>query len=256
MRAIFGTYRLFLTGLVVITSVLAVNFTPAHARASLIVKKDFIPQANPDNSITLQNRPVETKVLANDKDLKDVPLTLRISNPPSHGTATIIATDKPSVRYTPETDFVGTDQYEYTVCDRDIQCSSAAVTILVQAAASDPVSPDSTPPTVTWEAPVPAGEIYTVGNENVVLTASAWDNIGVVKVSFLWWNASDQQYIILGEDDHEPFELRFNTSILTNGWNQIFVRAVDAAGNSSDYPFIWLYKTVMDHQVFLPYARR
>ncbi len=87
------------------------------------------PIAVNDNETTDVNTPISIDVLANDVDANGDNLSINtINSAPSNGTATI---DNGLITYTPNTDFVGTDNFEYVVCDPDGLCDTALVTVTV-----------------------------------------------------------------------------------------------------------------------------
>lgn len=111
-----------------------------------------------------------------------------------------------------------------------------------QVATKTPVI-DNEAPTVRWILPVLAGELYELREgEQILLEAGAWDNESIKEVRFFWWDAVNLRHITLATLVQGPFRININASMLNPEWNQVFVIASDAAGNKSDYPFIWLYK--------------
>lgn len=137
----------------------------------------------------------------------------------------------------------------------------ATATPTVTATATPTVAAiDQEAPTVQWIGPVHAGERYDVHEgDQVLLEADASDNVGIGTVRFLRWDAVNEQYVTLGSLVQPPFRLQISGSILNPDWNQVFVIASDQARNSSDYPYIWLYKLVeggglRDYQVYLPFT--
>lgn len=90
------------------------------------------PIANSDQATTSPNTPTTIHVLANDVDPDGEPLTVTIDIPPSHGTATV---EGNQIRYTPNTDFVGTDSFIYLVSDGRGGAVTALVTVTVSTTA-------------------------------------------------------------------------------------------------------------------------
>ena len=80
---------------------------------------------------------------------------------------------------------------------------------------------DTTAPTVNVTAPSGGA---TVGG-SVDVTASASDNVGVVKVEF-YVNG-----MLLGSDTSSPYSLTWDTTSVPNGTHTLMAKAVDAAGN-------------------------
>ena len=84
--------------------------------------------AEPDIVYTAINTPIDIAVLTNDSGT-DIHVTDIISNP-SNGTITVTpGTD--IVTYTPANGFVGTDYFEYQICDNNGNCDITIVTIIV-----------------------------------------------------------------------------------------------------------------------------
>src|SRR5690606_23512784 len=93
------------------------------------------PEVVDDMASTLEDTPVDIDILDNDGNIpSDGTLTV---TQPDNGTVTVNDNGTPgditddTVIYTPDTDFVGTDEFEYTVCDKNGNCDTATVTITV-----------------------------------------------------------------------------------------------------------------------------
>ena len=95
---------------------------------------------------TNQNAPVNIDILANDNDIPT--LGALTTTAPSSGTLLFNNNGTPnnpsddSVIYTPDDGFLGTDSFEYTLCDNVGNCSTATVTILVNPMGTDLDSDD------------------------------------------------------------------------------------------------------------------
>ena len=85
---------------------------------------------------------------------------------------------------------------------------------------------DTTAPTAAITAPSDGSTVS--GSVNVDATAN--DNVGVTSVTF----AVDGTAI--GTDTTAPFEVPWDTSLVSNGAHTLTARAVDAAGNGGDAP--------------------
>ena len=101
--------------------------------------------------------------------------------------------------------------------------------------------PDNSSPVVMWTAPIANEGVYHVNGETVQLAVTAQDNQGVVSVSFYRWDAVNEVWIDIEQRFTEPYRVNLDTGILNYEWNQIFVRAVDAAGNITTQ-HIWLFR--------------
>ncbi|HNN48385.1 MAG TPA: Ig-like domain-containing protein, partial [Marmoricola sp.] len=93
------------------------------------------PMAMPDNANTIKNtRSSAINVLVNDVDVDGDTLTITNNTDGDDGTVTCTAT---SCTYLPDTGFVGTDTFDYTVSDGNGGTDTATVTVAV--AATPPV---------------------------------------------------------------------------------------------------------------------
>ena len=89
------------------------------------------PVANADTAITNKNTAVTINVTANDTDVDGDPLTLlSIVTAPLHGTVTIL--NASSLRYTPATNYLGTDTFTYQIGDGNGRRSNGTVTVTVR----------------------------------------------------------------------------------------------------------------------------
>lgn len=88
------------------------------------------PAAQNDVATTYINTPLNVAVLNNDDDINspDSDLILSIISPPANGTAVVVGQQ---ISYTPNTDFLGSDQFTYQVCDPEGECDQASVSISV-----------------------------------------------------------------------------------------------------------------------------
>ncbi len=95
-----------------------------------------IVDAIDDSIATEENTAVEIAILDNDNDFPSTG-TLSIAVPPTNGSIVINDNETPTdpsddtVTYTPNTDYVGNDTFDYTICDTNGNCSTATVTIIV-----------------------------------------------------------------------------------------------------------------------------
>ncbi|HLL52767.1 MAG TPA: cadherin-like domain-containing protein, partial [Myxococcaceae bacterium] len=112
------------------------------------------PVAVADTVTTNEDTAVTTSVLANDTGLRDTPLTVTITTPPTRGTAVVNAGY--TVTYTPNANYNGSDSYTYRVQDADGQFSSAVVSLTV-----NPVNDG---------APVAVNDTVTTAEDTAVTT--------------------------------------------------------------------------------------
>lgn len=92
----------------------------------------FAPIAQDDYDSAEYRSAVEIFVLDNDYDPEnDIDsTTLAITVPPMNGTATVDFTNF-TIHYTPQTDYSGTDHFEYRICDAFENCDEATVYVMV-----------------------------------------------------------------------------------------------------------------------------
>ncbi len=93
-----------------------------------------------DSANTMEDTPVTIPVLANDSDPDGNldPSTLVLATTPPNGEA-VINVDG-TITYTPDSDFSGTDSFNYTICDDAGSCDQATVTIVVSPVNDAPVA--------------------------------------------------------------------------------------------------------------------
>jgi Bacterial Ig domain len=113
------------------------NGTPQQAEAILSVTNEA-PQAEDDEADTVSGSAVSIPVVDNDRDPDDpdgYPTLLLVTKGPDHGTAE--AQTERTILYTPGPDFVGPDQFRYSLCDNTLNaagqadCDDATVTVNV-----------------------------------------------------------------------------------------------------------------------------
>ena len=206
-----------------------------------------IPQALDDYISTQEGIPVTINVLSNDADPDGDKLSLVSFQAGSASGGTVERQDNgtpgderdDSLKYTPPAGFVGEDRFVYTVSD-GILSGEAAVIVTVQEASQDA---DHTAPTLLWVSPVAAKEVYDVGeNETIVLEVDATDDRAVARVVFQRWDAVNEKYILIANLVDTPYRVELDSNELNPEWNQVYVVVIDAAGNQSEYQYIWLYK--------------
>lgn len=101
------------------------------------VNIDVLPivDAFDDSVTTVEDTPIDIDILANDNDIPTIG-TITVTDP-SNGTVIINDNGTPNdpsddfVTYTPDSGFIGTDSFDYTICDDQGNCSTATVTIIV-----------------------------------------------------------------------------------------------------------------------------
>lgn len=104
-----------------------------------------IPLANNDSAMTQANIPIKINVLNNDSDGDGDALSLSIVNGPSSGMAQVNNNGTPNdlrddyIRYTPNANFVGTDQFIYQVSDDQGGTDTAMVSLTVNPITEEPI---------------------------------------------------------------------------------------------------------------------
>jgi len=114
--------------------------------------EDAKPLASDDSAATEEDTPIAIDVLANDSALSDAPLTVTILTNPATGAATVGAAN--SVSYSPNLNFNGEDAFQYQVCDVDVDCSQAFVSLII-AAINDPPTTVNDTASTTSNIPIP-----------------------------------------------------------------------------------------------------
>ena len=118
---------------------------------------------------------------------------------------------------------------------------------------------DASPPAVNWQSPIGNGGIYyAISGQQIPLVITATDNIPIARVEFFYWDpkkGGTGGYVNIASLSHAPFEALVDVYSLNIGWNQIFARAYDAAGNVNNvgdpaHPgFIWI---IRKEKMYLP----
>jgi outer membrane protein OmpA-like peptidoglycan-associated protein len=113
------------------------------------------PLANADTATTLEDTPINTRVLANDEGLRDLPLQLSIVTWPASGSLAMQPDN--SITFIPAPNFFGTVSYVYRVTDKDNESGTATVTVTVNPVNDGP--------------PMAVNDADEVGNNGEVTTA-------------------------------------------------------------------------------------
>ena len=103
--------------------------------ATVVVDVLPIVDAIDDSVVTTDDTPIDIDILANDND---IPILGTLTNTsPTNGSVLLMDNGTPHdpsddiVFYTPNTGFVGTDTFTYTICDNNSNCSTANVSVVV-----------------------------------------------------------------------------------------------------------------------------
>ena len=187
---------------------------------SLTVNANNAPNAVNDGPVTVVAgsgyTPID--VLANDTDADaDVLHVTAVSNPP-HGSATITGGGT-GVSYRPDTSFVGTDTFTYTISDGNGGTDSATVTVTVP---KDTFKPVATAPVQTFSA-------QTIGTSTVKvrLTWTGTDQGSGINRFELWQSTNGGAYTrILTTTGHQAY-----VNLTPANTYRFRVRAIDNKGN-------------------------
>jgi hypothetical protein len=198
---------------------------------SLTNINDALPIANDDYPPINGYSPIVIPVLQNDFALDDTPLQLGVISEPTNGSYIINPAPDDTITYTPHPSFLGFDQFSYSVCDGDGDCSTASITIA-----------DQSPPNLIWVSPVETGDTYEIVNETIPLEVSVQDNFQVDCVDFLRWDATTMVFHNLDKVCQAPYTTTIDSNSINMAWNQIFAQAIDLAGNYSDFETIWIFR--------------
>jgi PKD repeat protein len=151
----------------------------------MLLNNDFVaPIANNDRATTNQTQPVTINLLSNDTDTDGSinPATLTVTTNPSNGA--IALNQDGTVTYTPNSTFVGTDTFTYTLTDTDgLTSNTATVNITVNNIA----------PVIT----VITGDTTTTEGATTNFNAQAvdpGDNIDYI------WNFGDGSQLVIGQN--------------------------------------------------------
>jgi hypothetical protein len=107
--------------------------------------------------------------------------------------------------------------------------------------------PDEEPPTLVWEQPVAEGGVFDLQEGGSVnLLVSATDNVAVERVEFIRWEPDLGRYLPVATDTTAPYQVTVTSARLNPTWNQISAASFDAAGNQSDWKYIWIYVVTTD----------
>ena len=110
-----------------------------------------VPVANDDGATTPEDTDVAIDVLGNDSDVDGDSLTVSSVTQPPNGTVTNNGTD---VTYSPNTNFNGTDTFNYTINDGNGGTATAIVTVNVGGTNDPPVAGDDSDNTTNEDNPI------------------------------------------------------------------------------------------------------
>ncbi|QQS31065.1 MAG: tandem-95 repeat protein [Sphingobacteriales bacterium] len=138
---------------------------------------NIVPEAvlaQPDIFYTNVNVPLTDNILVN--DFGDGIFVAGVSFPPENGTLSIDNAITGVITYTPNTDFVGTDYFEYVICNSPTNCDTTLVTIIVLPPTDTNLPPvavndvTTTPINTQVCVPVLANDFDPLGGNSIFLT--------------------------------------------------------------------------------------
>jgi hypothetical protein len=145
-----------------------------------------------------------------------------------------------SFEYIPNANFT-LDSFTYFASDGTNESSSVDVTIIG----------DFVEPIAEWGPSIGDAEVlYPEEGETVRLEVKVTENIAVKRVRYVRWDRDLNTHVLIENDYSFPYYLDLNTSTLNRGFNEIFVRAYDIAGNYSESLSILIFLDYLE--VFLP----
>ena len=98
---------------------------------------------------------------------------------------------------------------------------------------------DTTPPSLSWVAPVGDTKVFDVCNQTVQLEVDASDISGINRVVFNRWDYVNQKRIVIETVYGTPYQTNLDASALLPNWNEVIADAYDNAGNKTE-KYIWL----------------
>jgi gliding motility-associated-like protein len=125
------------------------DYSIAEVYVNITSLQNHLPMAVDDFRGTIINSSVFVDVLINDTGLEDGGLILTALTDPANGS--VIINSGNIIIYTPVSDFIGFDSFDYQVCDKDGDCSTATVTINVKETNAIPVAINDSATTIMNE---------------------------------------------------------------------------------------------------------
>lgn len=170
---------------------------------------NIAPVAENQNVVT--DMDVAVGITLGASDANGDALTFEITGEPSHGG---LSGNAPSLTYTPDTDYSGSDSFSFVAKDSALTSNEATVTITVN-------NPNNQAPVVALMDPVD-GTVFTAPAQ-ITITATASDNDGTIAIVEFFNSATK-----LGEDGTEPYE--FTWSNVAAGSYTLTAIATDSDG--------------------------
>ena len=105
-----------------------------------------------------------------------------------------------------------------------------------------PPGTDLDPPVVEWTTPTGNDQTYEASSGTIPLAAHAEDDSGIAFVEFWLFDAQDDEWTLISEDDTAPYTSSISVTRLRSGLNYLTADAYDDSENWTDEG-IWINRT-------------
>ena len=181
------------------------------------------PVATDDSFTISEDSPLIATVATNDSDSDGDVLSYNVTSGPGSGIVSM--NPDGSFTYTPDSNFFGTDTFEYEVCDADGLCATASVTVTV-----DPVN----------DAPFNVGQLPDLTNDDgEAVLANAAPFFGDVEGGPLTFTATGLPPGIIIDSNTGDLSGTIDPSASVGGPYNVVVTVEDPEGAVSSQTFIW-----------------
>ena len=152
------------------------------------------PVANADSATTVENTSVIIDIAANDSDPDGNldPNSANETGAPSNGT--LVNNGDGSCTYTPDMGFTGPDSFTYQICDTDLMCDTASVSITVTLSAPAIDIADTVSSGTTTGSSITISHT-TSGSERLMLVGVSINNDNFETVSAITYNGVSLTYV-------------------------------------------------------------
>ncbi|MEQ8677656.1 MAG: tandem-95 repeat protein [Aggregatilineales bacterium] len=133
----------------------ASNTATVTVTVNEVIAPNTPPVANDDSAVTDENQAVTIDVLTNDSDADGDTLSVTGTTTPTNGT--VIVNPDNTLTYTPDTDFFGTDSFDYTLSDGE-DTDMATVTVTV----NEVIAPNNPPVANDDSATTDKNQVVTI----------------------------------------------------------------------------------------------
>ncbi|MEZ4887139.1 MAG: Ig-like domain-containing protein [Chitinophagales bacterium] len=214
------------------------------------------PDAMPDAAVTMMGVPVEIAALINDLDMNVPPsmLTLVSVDQPANGTVSI---QNNKILYIPADDYVGTEQFSYTIENEFELASTTWVTVVVAEGSANPINAvnDVYDLEISNSNPHPSLSLYSIGD--FVLSNSGIMQNDTFNPTTTISFCSEPQFgdIQIGGTDDIPQSAFFAEYVATTpGTENLCYEICDELVGTCDQAFITINTTINPLDPVLPLA--